>query len=534
MPELRAETTKSLLVATQKGKTNILAGSQPTHDDKIIERMFLSSQPEAIKSVHSGNTLEDLVSVDKTLTESQTGDVPANSFSSRDLLPTSNPIDVSSPKVVENAVQEPKSSDTLRINTCTEELSTLPAYEIEIQPWPWFKVSTHFLRTIQLIPVSLLCIFALLVFAVWVQFPLIYGTVCILEVVTLYFFATREFNFPSSFAKDHIFATFQRLMAHRVELVHGSNSLTIVGKLDNVQTHFLIDTGAAVSAVNEEFLKKLSKDRFSVCHDGFQNLTSVDGNRLSVQGKVKLPMTIQDQSFLFDFHVIRNIAYEAILGRDFLKQHNCQINIATGAFEFEAPTFDFPFANEASIDEDSNRTESPVHVVQTFELEPHSETIVNAKWSFPFNKGTVGLITPRKDLLQRYLILGVSELVTVSSNGTVPIRLLNPTEKPVTLFHKAKLATFEALDQEIATFELHEASDKSGDSQSTAGTKVQSGNMDFSQFPDIDKSNLDSKQQEQLRNLLTDYCDVFAFSSSELGRTNIVRHTIDTGDHQRY
>ena len=71
MPELRAETTKSLLVATQKGKTNILAGSQHTHDDKIIERMFLSSQPEAIKSVHSGNTLEDLVSVDKTLTESQ-------------------------------------------------------------------------------------------------------------------------------------------------------------------------------------------------------------------------------------------------------------------------------------------------------------------------------------------------------------------------------------------------------------------------------------------------------------------------------
>ena len=219
-------------------------------------------------------------------------------------------------------MQEPKSSDTFRINTCTEELSTLPAYEIEIQPWPWFKVSTHFLRTIQLIPVSLLCIFALLVFAVWVQFPLIYGTVCILGVATLYFFATREFNFPSSFAKSSIFANFQRLMAHRVELVHGSNSLTIVGKLDNVQTHFLIDTGAAVSAVNEEFLEKLSKDRFSVCHDGFQNLTSVDGNRLSVQGKVKLPMTIQDQSFLFDFHVIRNIAYEAILGRDFLKQHN--------------------------------------------------------------------------------------------------------------------------------------------------------------------------------------------------------------------
>ena len=109
MPELRAERTKSLLVATKKGKTNILAGSQPTHDDKIIERMFLSFQPEAIKSVHSGNTLEDLVSVDKTSTESQTGDVPANSFSSRDLLPTSNPIDVSSPKVVENAVQEPKS-----------------------------------------------------------------------------------------------------------------------------------------------------------------------------------------------------------------------------------------------------------------------------------------------------------------------------------------------------------------------------------------------------------------------------------------
>ena len=38
-------------------------------------------------------------------------------------------------------------------------------------------------------------------------------------------------------------------------------------------------------------------------------------------------------------------------------------------------------------------------------------------------------------------------------------------------------------------------------------------------------------EREQLRSLLGAYSEVFALDSSELGSTELVTHTIDTGDH---
>ena len=42
--------------------------------------------------------------------------------------------------------------------------------------------------------------------------------------------------------------------------------------------------------------------------------------------------------------------------------------------------------------------------------------------------------------------------------------------------------------------------------------------------------DLDLGQRKDLANLLSEFSDVFAASSSDLGRTDVVRHEIDTGD----
>ena len=48
---------------------------------------------------------------------------------------------------------------------------------------------------------------------------------------------------------------------------------------------------------------------------------------------------------------------------------------------------------------------------------------------------------------------------------------------------------------------------------------------------DLDNSALSSAEQSRLRELLQDYRDIFAIHPDELGRTNIVQHHIETGDH---
>ena len=47
----------------------------------------------------------------------------------------------------------------------------------------------------------------------------------------------------------------------------------------------------------------------------------------------------------------------------------------------------------------------------------------------------------------------------------------------------------------------------------------------------MDHVEVSPSEQKQLRSLIRAYSDVFTLDSSELGRTELVTHTIDTGDH---
>ena len=48
---------------------------------------------------------------------------------------------------------------------------------------------------------------------------------------------------------------------------------------------------------------------------------------------------------------------------------------------------------------------------------------------------------------------------------------------------------------------------------------------------DLSSTNLTEEQKVQLQSLLSEYRDIFALTPEELGRTGLVRHRIDTGDH---
>ena len=48
---------------------------------------------------------------------------------------------------------------------------------------------------------------------------------------------------------------------------------------------------------------------------------------------------------------------------------------------------------------------------------------------------------------------------------------------------------------------------------------------------DLTSSTLDFDQLTQLKALIAEYRDIFALKPEELGRTGLVQHRIDTGDH---
>ena len=102
--------------------------------------------------------------------------------------------------------------------------------------------------------------------------------------------------------------------------------------------------------------------------------------------------------------------------------------------------------------------------------------------------------------------LCVARLAVTMRDRTVPVRLSNLSDKPVTLYEGTKIAEFETLDE--AAF---------GD--------VADVQTEF--CPDLAVAHLEEPSRSQFLTLLTKYREVF----TGLGRTQVAEHTIPTGDH---
>ena len=96
-----------------------------------------------------------------------------------------------------------------------------------------------------------------------------------------------------------------------------------------------------------------------------------------------------------------------------------------------------------------------VHADNSFTIPAHSEVVVVGRLSLmPKGVNTsaseiYGLVTPKSDLPHRYSVFGASELVKVSSDVTIPVRMVNPSAQPVKIFRRTKLADFERVDNDL-------------------------------------------------------------------------------------
>ena len=206
--------------------------------------------------------------------------------------------------------------------------------------------------------------------------------------------------------------------------------------------------------------------------------------------------------------MVKNLAYEAVMGRDFLRVNGAVINLKKGTLELD------------KIPEDQYITDTycPVRAMALAVIPPNSESVIPAKLDVEFPPGRFGIIEPSQHLMERYQLQGASVLARITALHTIPFRLINPTSRPVFLYKGANLGIFTRLDTNSHISSLDEQPNKKRELE----TDTPDVPVDFS------TSALTSSQQAQLQNLINEYRDIFALSPQELGRTNWVQHTINT------
>ena len=300
----------------------------------------------------------------------------------------------------------------------------------------------------------------------------------------------------------------------------------------------LIDSGAAVTAVSAKVWREcLSHAYPSLDKCSSECVTSVNGCQLTTIGKLLVKFVIDFRAFPFEVHVIEDLTCDVILGGDFLQKFCFTVDFENGMVRFFPESDPLPFKDVQLDDDVVNPDEtfiSPVHASRTFVIPSHSEILVPGRLDdLPASVVSInGMLAPKTNLCHRYSVFGASELVSVADDGTVPVRIANPSSQPVTIYRRTRLANFEEVDQNIATFEIT-ASDPIGNPSLPDSCSDQFEQCDYSELPDLSESVLSDGDRIKFRNLFKKYRDVFAFPGDQLGRTSLVQHVIDTDDAMR-
>ena len=107
---------------------------------------------------------------------------------------------------------------------------------------------------------------------------------------------------------------------------------TIQLSIGKLQVQGLVDTGAAISVVSEQYYNKISKSQnVKIENGGLKFAKGVGGTVLHLKGVCFLPLKFGSVSVTHAFYVCQNISHDLIIGYDFLNANKVIVNFQEGA-----------------------------------------------------------------------------------------------------------------------------------------------------------------------------------------------------------
>ena len=277
--------------------------------------------------------------------------------------------------------------------------------------------------------------------------------------------------------------------------LHPPNFIQIA--VQNTPVWALVDTGAQISVMSENLLQKLKNvQRRQILPSSCAKVSTADGKPLNITKRFRTKITIGNRKAGITAHVASKLQYDFIIGADFLHDHRAEIN----------------YAKKKLILHDTFKLKT----VQNITIQPHTEMVFPVKCKANIPDNITGITSGVNTLVHLGAI--TAKCVTVSSNSTVPIRVLNPTNHSINIPKGTRVGTFNRLKPH-ETIHLPSNTDPAYPIKPTQTTH---------QRPQIDLSNsqLSEQQKQQLNDLLDTYSDVFVGSDGRLGHCSKISHTI--------
>ena len=296
----------------------------------------------------------------------------------------------------------------------------------------------------------------------------------------------------------------------------------VTGSVFGVEVTFLVDTGANVTILKPSVVNKIPVLERPSLERVDTTILLANGSSLPFQGRGHFSIRIGDQQVEHDKWVAE-IELDGIIGMDFFKKHNCRLILGQGRSEL---TLSGNVTGCKGIDQLPKCARIPAKV--TTVIPPRSESLIPAKLIDSCGGALLAITKGQERFTKRSQLLVAKALVDLSGD-VVPLRLLNPTGQPQTVYQDTIAACCEPVERvsEAGRREAQTSEAPPGRSCriTPCTTSLPNHLVDLYQRT---SSCLGETQKVDVEALLVEFADVFAHSADDLGRTSIVSHEINT------
>lgn len=279
--------------------------------------------------------------------------------------------------------------------------------------------------------------------------------------------------------------------------------------IGGTEIKMLVDTGATVTLLSERAYNKVQQSNGTSAIDKVkQEIMTAEGRSLKVLGKIVANIQLGDREYLSQI-VISDITVDGIIGLDFMTEHKCSLDIPNKVLSIGGEKHSLLLEGTLGC--------YRVVASESFVVPARSEIITTCDVCVPdgvnFRSG-LGIVEPRDCLITTNRSLVGRTLV--NNETRVPVRFMNLSQDPQTIYKGTNIGQLCPVEKVLETT-------KATDHQTNWSRELET-------LSEVTKYRLNQEQRKAVDKLLENYAFLFASSDNDLGRTNVVKHRIDTGD----
>ena len=202
------------------------------------------------------------------------------------------------------------------------------------------------------------------------------------------------------------------------------------GRVNEVKTPVLIDTGSAVTIIHRKLWERGRKKGSPELRKSSEPVVVANGEPLQIIGAAEVVIQVADTNFTHEALVTDEIFQECLLGADFLVPNGFVIDFKTGLLHHGTSTTALTQAETTQI-----RRVCRVSLANTSVIRAGEERLLWGDVHHPHDTTLkyAGVMEPKEGFEARHQAL-VARVVAVPDGKIVPVRVANLSPVPITLY----------------------------------------------------------------------------------------------------